>query len=379
MGPKHSSKVNRSRAISSAFVVHATKRKVHARLVELSPNESPTKLGTKRQRLDPLTSNGPDVISSNDLSTNLYEGELPPQPDFGQGLDSPAVANSNYDYMQQWIPKINNHLQVLYASETHNPSIGCYKCGSVDAIWKCVTCFASPLLCTHCCKEEHDTRPFHPIKMWTGQFYENSWLWKVGVAIYAGHGGKCCPRATPITSPSLSAEDFQKAAKSRSQNHCDFSYAASQQLGVQEHCFETVIVHVNGIHHLPLVPCQCPSSESEGMADSDKKKASDDSLVVHLLKLGLFPSSFKTVTTMFTFEVLDDFLLQALECNTSGLHYHSKLQRMTNHDFPHVVPDRYRELLRVSCQYDFLQLIIRFLYFEREHTSVTLDTNLLGP
>ncbi|KAH6908047.1 hypothetical protein BKA70DRAFT_1427277 [Coprinopsis sp. MPI-PUGE-AT-0042] len=365
MGPKHSEKVNCSRTISSAFVAHKTKRKVEARLVELSENESPTKHGTKRQRLD-LTSCAEELVSSDGQPTYLQEEGLPPAPNFGQQSDRPAVANSNYDYMQQWIPKINSHLEVIYASETHEPSTQCSKCGSGDAIWKCITCFASPLLCTTCCKDEHNAQPFHRIKMWTGRFYENSWLWKVGVAIYTGHGGKCCPRATPIATPSLSAEEFQKTAKSHRENHYDFSYGASSQLGTQDQCFEAVIVHVNGVHHLPLVPCQCLSSDSEETAEPDRKGASGDSAVLHLLRLGLFPSSFKAATTMFTFEVLDDFLLQTLECNTSGLHYHSKLQRMTNHDFPHTVPDRYRELLRVSRQYDFLQLMVRFLYFQRE-------------
>ncbi|KAG1848649.1 hypothetical protein F4604DRAFT_1687616 [Suillus subluteus] len=74
--------------------------------------------------------------------------------------------------------------------------------------------------------------------------------------------------------------------------------------------------------------------------------------------------------TAFTFRVLDDFLLDNLECGTSAMNYYSKLRRMTSSMFPHLVPvilcllhqpghdidkacckDRYRELMRVARQW----------------------------
>jgi hypothetical protein len=52
----------------------------------------------------------------------------------------------------------------------------------------------------------------------------------------------------------------------------------------------------------------------------------------------IFPASFNRPKTAFTFRVLDDFLLDNLECSTSAMNYYSKLQRMTSSMFPHLVP-----------------------------------------
>jgi hypothetical protein len=44
--------------------------------------------------------------------------------------------------------------------------------------------------------------------------------------------------------------------------------------------------------------------------------------------------------TVFTFNVLDDFIRDNLECGTSGMNYFSKLRRITSNVFPHLVPVR---------------------------------------
>ncbi|KAG1861514.1 hypothetical protein DFJ58DRAFT_839661 [Suillus subalutaceus] len=61
--------------------------------------------------------------------------------------------------------------------------------------------------------------------------------------------------------------------------------------------------------------------------------------------------------TAFTFDALRDFLLDNLECGTSVMNYYSKLRRMTTSVFPHLVPDRYRELMRVVRQWWKLNLM----------------------
>ncbi|KAG1887748.1 hypothetical protein F4604DRAFT_1674916 [Suillus subluteus] len=62
-------------------------------------------------------------------------------------------------------------------------------------------------------------------------------------------------------------------------------------------------------------------------------------------------ANFATVATAFTFAVLDDFLLDNLECGTSAMNYYSKLRQITSSVFPHLVPDQYRELVRVGRQW----------------------------
>ncbi|KAI6146186.1 hypothetical protein BKA82DRAFT_165012 [Pisolithus tinctorius] len=63
---------------------------------------------------------------------------------------------------------------------------------------------------------------------------------------------------------------------------------------------------------------------------------------------------FEKPSTAFTFAVLDDFLRDNLECGTSGMNYYSKI---TSSVFPHLVPDRYRELLRVAQKWRYLKLL----------------------
>jgi CxC2 like cysteine cluster associated with KDZ transposases len=84
-----------------------------------------------------------------------------------------------------------------------------------------------------------------------------------------------------------------------------------------------VIVDKSGIHHIPVRWCQCP-----GCPEKD----------IQLLSMDLFPASYDRIQTAFTFHVLDDFLLDNLECKTSAYHYCSKLARVTSPVFPHTVP-----------------------------------------
>ncbi|KAG2033074.1 hypothetical protein BDR03DRAFT_872783, partial [Suillus americanus] len=66
---------------------------------------------------------------------------------------------------------------------------------------------------------------------------------------------------------------------------------------------------------------------------------------------GLFPASFTRPKTAFTFAVLDNFLLDNLECGTLAMNYYSKIHRLTSSIFPLMVPDRYRELMGAARQW----------------------------
>jgi hypothetical protein len=59
---------------------------------------------------------------------------------------------------------------------------------------------------------------------------------------------------------------------------------------------------------------------------------------MQLFQAGLFPASFTRPKTAFTFAVLDDFLLDNLECGTSAMNYYSKIHRLTSSIFPLMVP-----------------------------------------
>ncbi|KAG1884016.1 hypothetical protein F4604DRAFT_1525488, partial [Suillus subluteus] len=112
------------------------------------------------------------------------------------------------------------------------------------------------------------------------------------------------------------------------------------------------VVDTSGVHSLMIRFCRCASALGPDM---------------QLFEIGLFPASFTLPKTVFTFAVLDDFLLDNLECGTSAMNYYSKLRRITSSIFPHLVPvsgidvldciahnvqkDRYRELMRVGRQW----------------------------
>ncbi|KAG1805128.1 hypothetical protein EV424DRAFT_1474414 [Suillus variegatus] len=106
----------------------------------------------------------------------------------------------------------------------------------------------------------------------------------------------------------------------------------------------TTIVDKSGVHTHMVKYCTCPAATA---AD------------IQLFKMGLFPVSFLEPKTAFTFDVLNDFLLDNLECRTSAMNYYSKLRRMTTTIFLHLVPDQYQELMRVARQWRKLKLLKR--------------------
>ncbi|KAG2063158.1 hypothetical protein BDR04DRAFT_974624, partial [Suillus decipiens] len=84
-----------------------------------------------------------------------------------------------------------------------------------------------------------------------------------------------------------------------------------------------VIVHSTGVYSHHVSWCQCPG------ADKDRH--------LHLLKARLFPTSITRPQSAFTFNVLDHFLIDALECKTLAMSFYQKLQCFTNNAFPHKI------------------------------------------
>ena len=83
------------------------------------------------------------------------------------------------------------------------------------------------------------------------------------------------------------------------------------------------VIDITGIHFLTINYCNCPQSQPE---------------YLQLLHHKLFPASLQQPRTAFTFNVLDDFIRDNLECGTSGLNYLSKLRHITSNVFLHLVP-----------------------------------------
>jgi hypothetical protein len=82
-------------------------------------------------------------------------------------------------------------------------------------------------------------------------------------------------------------------------------------------------VDSQGVFEMKVLFCAC----------SDRRSKDEQ-----VLRVGLFPATFKQIETLFTFSVLDNFLTDNLECKTTAQQYYSKLQSMTSSMFPDHVP-----------------------------------------
>lgn len=86
-----------------------------------------------------------------------------------------------------------------------------------------------------------------------------------------------------------------------------------------------IIVSSTGIFKRSVKWCRCPNSPEP---------------YIQLLRANLFPASFFQPETAFTFDVLDHFRIDALECKTAAMNFMSKIVRISNEAFPSEVPVR---------------------------------------
>jgi hypothetical protein len=137
----------------------------------------------------------------------------------------------------------------------------------------------------------HLSLPFHRLQRWNGQFYEAISLLELGFVFNLGHDGKVCP---------LNAD----------KSECGDQITMVDSAGIFIHLVRW---------------CRC-----NGASNEDKH--------LQLLRHRLFPSTISKPQTAFTFNVLDEFLIDSLECKTSASSFYSKLRRLTNNAFPDTLP-----------------------------------------
>ncbi|KAI6147798.1 hypothetical protein BKA82DRAFT_3962039, partial [Pisolithus tinctorius] len=210
--------------------------------------------------------------------------------------------------IHEWVPWKGEFLKILLELEASPEPRNCTWCGN-DGVYRCPDCLHQPLFCTECCWKSHESLPFHRIQQWTGDFYEESAFHMTGIQLHLGHGGALYPHA--ITQA---------------------QQAAGEPLPMDD----------QDVHFIVVNWCECENAEAQ---------------YIQLLRAKLFPSMFEKPSTAFTFAVLDDFLRDNLECGTSGMNYYSKLHQITSSVFPHLIPDRYHELLWVARKWRYLKLL----------------------
>ncbi|TEB12865.1 hypothetical protein FA13DRAFT_1721885 [Coprinellus micaceus] len=114
-------------------------------------------------------------------------------------------------------------------------------------------------------------------------------------------------------------------------------------------------VHTNGFHYLPVFPCSCERALEEPLQH---------------IESGYYPATFKHVSTVFTFRLLQHFHLHRVDAHMASESYCSILSRLTNYTFPFLSPsvgltsnptqDRKRELSRVWQQFNYLEALRQF-------------------
>lgn len=134
------------------------------------------------------------------------------------------------------------------------------------------------------------------------------------------------PRETPHPEDAFTAPIISDSIFDLLNNSFDAGYSDTHRsrTGTSGNPLLTV-VDCLGIFEIEILFCAC--------SDSPPKD-------VQLLRSCLFPATFKQIETVFSFSVLDNFLVDNLECKTTAQQYFSKLQSMTSTMFPDYVPVR---------------------------------------
>ncbi|KIM59759.1 hypothetical protein SCLCIDRAFT_125631, partial [Scleroderma citrinum Foug A] len=166
----------------------------------------------------------------------------------------------------------------------------------------CGSCRGIHAWCRPCTVKVQKNLPFHKLQSWNGTHYQAISLMDLGFIWHISHCGDPCPNSK--------TEEW------------DFDQSISQ--------YQMTVVHTNGIFTHQVSWCCCPGADSKGWH-------------FELLKERLFPASITKPKIAFSFQVLDHFLIDALECKTSAMSFYQKLKRITSNAFPEQLP--------VSCYF----------------------------
>ena len=306
-------------------------------------------------------------------------------------MSSAYCFKNQNSFLQEFLARRAMYLNRILDAEGLPTDIECSFCHG-PGIWRCKDCLGQPLYCRCHCREVHQKHPFHRIQRWTGRYFAERSMWEVGIRLFLGHNGNCCPN---LNLQSLAADELRldqlDVNSAAGEDHLPAEHipylprAAGQSAWLHEDNIEgeednimwenipdssapfgrsppktdeqdnhfLLIVDASQLLSLPVVYCAC-----EATSDPD----------MQFLDLQFFPASFKEIKTVFTFRCLDDFRLSNLECKTSAYQYFQRLRRLTNPAFPNSVPNRYAELRRVSRQWRNLKLRKWFGFSHRMET-----------
>ena len=207
-------------------------------------------------------------------------------------------------------------LQLLLEMEVQSGNSSCNKCGSGDGQFQCSNCIGDMVHCRNCLMESHKLLPFHRIKMWNGKYFVKTTLRDQGFIIHLGHHGQMCS-----DTEDLWMDIFEDAPIEE-----DIDLLQDQMDGKMNNVMDDTIVnivHTTGVFKHKVRWCRFKNAPEK---------------TVQLFQMQLFPASHLRPETAFTFDVLDNFHIDAMECKTAAASFMKKLCRLTNNTFPHTVP-----------------------------------------
>jgi hypothetical protein len=241
-------------------------------------------------------------------------------------------------------------------------------------------------------REGHNSLPYHRIEWWSGTCFRPGALWEVGLHLTVPHMSGMCGELESHVENVILLELDHDGCDQTSIHHQDadaidrtprgtgdkswFDVNANQEdaddeLAVDEfhdyldphticdddlagslHGPSTIprmdafknpfvrIIHVNGVHHLPLITCACRGS---------------DDIPADLMFHGLVPTTFTQFRTLATIEVLDHIRHANLDLKASSWQYHRLLRRQTQPLPVQGNINLYKELRRLSREWRWMK------------------------
>jgi hypothetical protein len=210
--------------------------------------------------------------------------------------------------LQDWLnfSKKPYLLHTLRSESLSQQGSVCISCDQENkALIQCRDCLHQWAQCADCLLGRHTLLPTHRFRRWTGTHFANISSSALGYVFHLGHAGRAC----------------------------DMGF---------EHAL--VIGDITGLHTVNVRFCRHP-----GRSGQSKQ----------LLDANIFPCSEERPQTGFTFNVLQLFSLMSTESKLSAQRFYNILACQTNPVFPQEVPDRYREFMRASREWQWLQVVKR--------------------
>ena len=209
--------------------------------------------------------------------------------------------------------------------EAPPPDRMCINCASSPGHYRCKDCLPKNFFCSGCCIAAHVAQPFHRIQKFTDGSFEGYDLDQLGFRLdIRPHSGSCSRKDAPVeTAEAYTGSDTELDWEDDDDNTPFYQSQSSTFFQHVSDSGKIVIVSSTGIFKRNIQWCTCPNAPEKH---------------IQLMRTRLFPATFVNPKSAFTFDVLDYFRLDALECNTSAMNFMAKLMRRTSGTFPESLP-----------------------------------------